>query len=339
MNDGILFGYEGSYKPDDIYKIKTLPKVLVISHGGIKGFYELGYLCVLYERGIMSELDTYIGESVGSIISLLLICGYTPKEVVNIALISEMLTMACIGSMVEAWLNKGILSLDRIQYTLTHYVKQKFLHIPTYKTLFEITGKTLCTVSLALSGTSYKTTYFNPIDTPDVSCVEGVLLSVIIPFIIESRRFEGHMHIDGAIGNPYPVDQYDDGETSILGISVTTKYLEMEDDVHIMNQVVNRIIHLYQLFDAFTECHKNRIISNCSNKVIHMNIEDDTLDFTGLTKNLKDKSKMIHKGVMCAEDDLAKIKWISNGVESLVRKRPRDRVCNRKVKRSRRDSL
>lgn len=313
---------------DDDIEIHNLPQVLTISHGGVRGFYELGYLHVLKQNDILKEVDTYIGVSVGAIISLLMICGYEPKEIVNIAIVSEMLSMASINSISQSWSNKGLLSLENIEDTLNNFVSKKFFHVPSYKRLFEITGKTLCTVAVKIKDGKNQIVYFDPISHPNMNCVEGVMASILIPLIMEEKKINGCSYIDGAIGNPYPVDQYDDGETSILGISISTIYKEFGEDENIFSQLANRITRLYQIFDAFTESHKRRIIESCSDKVIHVKIEDDSLDFIGLTKGPKEKSHMLYKGVNIAEEDLKKIKWISN--TNIIRITPRKRIDKNK---------
>lgn len=310
-------------------KFHLLPKVLAISPGGIRGFYELGYLHTLEKNQILSQVDTYIGVSVGAIISLFLTCGYKVDEIVNIAIISDMLSMACFTSLSSVWYNKGILSTDKIEQTLKEYVEAKFFHIPTYKTLFEITGKTLCTVAVELKDDEVnRVRYFDPISTPDMSCVEGVMLSIIIPFIMYAREYENNRYIDGAIGNPYPVDQYDDGETPILGVSISTLYRqEDEEDGNLFTQMMNHIVHLLQVFDGFMECHKKRIFDSCSDKVIHMNICDDSLDFVGITKGEREKAIMLMKGMVLAESDIKNIKWVKN--KNTIRYEPRKRIIKK----------
>ena len=53
---------------------------LVLSGGGIKGFSALGVLQAIFDRNHMN-VNTFIGTSVGSIISYLLCIGYTPIEI------------------------------------------------------------------------------------------------------------------------------------------------------------------------------------------------------------------------------------------------------------------
>jgi predicted acylesterase/phospholipase RssA len=56
-------------------------KGLCISSGGMKGLYYLGVLDYYYEKKLLDNVKYYAGTSIGSLICLLLIIGYTPKEI------------------------------------------------------------------------------------------------------------------------------------------------------------------------------------------------------------------------------------------------------------------
>lgn len=321
---------------DDV-TFHNLPQVLVLGPGGTRGFYQLGYLHVLDKNNILKEVDTYIGVSVGAIIALLLACGYTPSEIVNIAIISDMLSLGCLSNLSDTWNNRGLLSTENIEKTLKKYVTEKLLHIPTYYGLFSITGKTLANVTV----TDTRVKYFDPISTPNVSCIEGVMASLTIPFIFHERIFEGQSYIDGVFGNCYPVDQYDDTQTSILGISIHNDYCDDTTDNNIIYQFVTKFTHFMKIFDTFTECHYQRVVNNSSDKVINIKIYDDSYDTIGLTKTNSDKAHMLYIGTCLAEMDLRVIKWISNGQVDTVIKMPtpRERIEQKPKVTKLRDSI
>ena len=56
---------------------------IILSGGSIKGFCTLGALQYMQDNKIIDDtLTTFAGTSIGSIISFLLIIGYTPIEIV-----------------------------------------------------------------------------------------------------------------------------------------------------------------------------------------------------------------------------------------------------------------
>ena len=68
------------------------PDVLVLGPGAIKGFYMLGGLSKLEHNGYLSNVKVWVGVSIGSVISLLLICGYSIKEIIEIAINTDILS-------------------------------------------------------------------------------------------------------------------------------------------------------------------------------------------------------------------------------------------------------
>ena len=54
---------------------------LVLPSGGVKGVYLIGAIEYLYENCGINHIESYYGTSVGSIISGLLIIGFTPLEI------------------------------------------------------------------------------------------------------------------------------------------------------------------------------------------------------------------------------------------------------------------
>ena len=56
-------------------------KNLVISGGGVSGIGFLGIIKYLDDHNIISNIETYVGTSIGSIICLLLLIGYKHNEI------------------------------------------------------------------------------------------------------------------------------------------------------------------------------------------------------------------------------------------------------------------
>src|SRR6056297_3123288 len=67
---------------NDILEFSWTPELIVLGPGGVKGFLELGSLLVLEKWGWLDNVHTFVGVSVGAIISLLLICGYKVSEII-----------------------------------------------------------------------------------------------------------------------------------------------------------------------------------------------------------------------------------------------------------------
>ena len=55
---------------------------LVLSGGGSKGIPMIGALQYLYDHDIIQEFDSFYGSSVGGILCVLIILGYTPRQII-----------------------------------------------------------------------------------------------------------------------------------------------------------------------------------------------------------------------------------------------------------------
>ncbi len=62
------------------------PTVVVIGPGGMKGLLELGFLARIQRSHVLDTVETYIGVSIGAIISILRIVGYTWKKIAEIGI-------------------------------------------------------------------------------------------------------------------------------------------------------------------------------------------------------------------------------------------------------------
>ena len=271
---------------------KWKPEVIVLGPGGMKGFLEIGALIKLSETGMLDRVNTYIGCSVGAIISLLMVAGFNPMEIIMEAMNTQIFRDILNISLSELQTKKeqfGLISTTKVRDQLTKKLVEKFGFVPTLKQLYIATGMTLITVSVNLD--KDRTEYFSWKTEPDISAVEATVLSMNIPFLFYKITYKGDVYIDGAFGNPYPVDICDDGETDILGISITTKHPYMVDATD-----TNNLRYIYKVLNASITQLKKRIEKNCTSKCKHLALYSPSMDTTGLTFDEDTKSEMIKIG-------------------------------------------
>ena len=196
------------------------PSVIALSSGGTKGLGQVGTLSVLYDEGILSEVDTYIGTSVGGVIALLLVIGCTPHEILEVAVRSTILKpWSQMNKLDKVFLTEyGFVPHELVTAPLRALVEKKMNKIPTLLELYEETSIRLVFVSGNL--TDRRVEYLDYISEPDMSCIEAMTSSMLIPGLISKFRYKGKLRIDGAFVDPYPAHYFDDGEREILGLAV-----------------------------------------------------------------------------------------------------------------------
>jgi len=200
------------------------PTVLSIGPGGEKGFMVLGALHQLEINGMLSKVNNYIGCSVGSAISLLLVCGFKPSSIIAKTENVKIFQQFDISNISNIENKGGLLSTIGIRDFLSKEIEPIFGRIPTFRQLLDKTGKSLTVVAHNLN--KIEPEYFSPKNSPDMLVIDAIALSVTIPGIFEIIKYNGCTYIDGAFSDPNPVNYYDDGKTSILAIYLTTKYTE-----------------------------------------------------------------------------------------------------------------
>nr|QBK86147.1 MAG: patatin-like phospholipase [Marseillevirus LCMAC101] len=201
-------------------------ETIVLSGGGTKGIYILGSLHCYYEKGkyVPSEVKTYIGTSVGSVISLLLVCGYLPIEIFkNIYLMDSFFdirqdNISFLDVITNVFKNMGLIPIDSLISKIENMIKIKLnvKEIPTLEQLYETTKKELICVTTNIS--ERRVEYFNHKDHPNLKCTDAVKMSCNIPLMFQKIRYNNCYYVDGAMVNNFAVDHVDKKTNKILGI-------------------------------------------------------------------------------------------------------------------------
>lgn len=215
--------------------MESPPDTLVLGPGGIKGILILGALKELEFSSLLSEIKRYIGVSVGSIICLLLICKYSVNEIlyetINIPNFFydfiHLLNLKDLGKIIkESVENRGLINNKILFEKLESMVTKKYGFVPTLKQLFSITKEELICVALDIS--KDKTEYISHENFPDLNCIQAVMASINIPFVFQKLKINDSLFVDGAFGDPYPINLYPNS----FGILIETVYNDIEDSVY-----------------------------------------------------------------------------------------------------------
>lgn len=178
---------------------------LTVSGGGTKGVLFLGALQYFCEIGsfVQPDIKEYSGSSIGSAICLLLICGYTPKEIFDelkddIGKFINFENANMLNMLNTYGLTQNTLFIER----LTNLVVAKVGKIPTMKELFEMTH-----VMFIVCITNY-TKMCEEIYThetkPNLSCINAVKISCNLPFVFGRIKYNGDYVGDGGVLNNVP---------------------------------------------------------------------------------------------------------------------------------------
>lgn len=285
-----------------------VPRVILLGPGGVKGLLILGFLFPLEDSGILDRADVYCGVSVGAMIALLKISGYKVREIVGEAatldLFKDMSSLA-IPNIIS---QRGLISNGQIKHRLQQLMISKFGSVPTLHGLYMRTGKVF--IATTLNTTDERCEMMGPFTHPNVSCVDATMFSMNIPFLFYQLVYQGKVYVDGALGNPYPIDYFDDGATDILGVYLKSDHSGNANRVETGEprspQILEPVappqeaqsvgMYALKMVESVMEQRRNHLIQISSDRCKHVCLRSTTKDTTGHTVSIEEKGDMLVKG-------------------------------------------
>lgn len=175
---------------------------LVLSGGSVSGIIMLGKLYALETEFNVNfqNLKIFAGTSVGAIICLLLIVGYSPFEMTE-HLKSSSIWAKIAKSPFAVIRGEGVCSLSIIKQELSGMILCKKEKIPRF---CDVDAKFICP-SFDLD--NQKIVYFDSISTPNMNMLDAVIASCAIPFFFEPCIMENSRFIDGGIFDCFPLEK------------------------------------------------------------------------------------------------------------------------------------
>jgi len=170
---------------------------LALSGGAVRGAAHIGVLKALKEFGI--EPSVISGSSAGSIIAVFYAAGYSPEEIEEIAVKTNILSM-----LRPAFNFTALFSFEKMEDFFSKYIEEKDLS-QLKKEIY------VCATNLN-TGTPV---YFNKGDIFTV-----VSASCALPFIFKPVEIDNQLFIDGGIMDNLPVEPLLDKGDFIIGSEV-----------------------------------------------------------------------------------------------------------------------
>lgn len=211
-------------------------KNLIFSASGSKIFIHLGFLKCLSDNNLLDNVNTFIGCSGGSIMSLILALGYNLDTITELflKLDSEKLKKIDTDSVLNFFENYGLDCGNNMERALRIILKSKHNHDKiTFKELYDTYNNRLVVSSVNLQ--KYQEEYFDYTNNPDMDIIDAVLMSLSIPIMFSPREYKGDLYVDGGIICPYPIEILEIDKTlkrdETLGIVMSPQYCINKDNV------------------------------------------------------------------------------------------------------------
>lgn len=247
---------------------------IVLSGSNTNGCITLGAVHALYTKGLLTNLETLIGCSSGSIICAVLSAGLSPLE--GLEYICQGDTFKSFGKLdlnnfIEG---QGLLSFDSIKSTLESIYMKQLGYVPTLEQLYQHHGKTMILSTVNFS--KGEQVYLRRETHPLLLVTDAIQMSCSFPLIYKPFDYEGDLYIDGGVGDNFPIRLADPSQAAI-GICVTDK---------INQQPPSGIFGPLQTLHRIYQTHKKitlRLTNNLNNGgtwIYLDNVDSSFFDFT-----------------------------------------------------------
>lgn len=245
---------------------------ICMSGGGIKGISFIGALDYLNNIKYIdiTKIKNWVGTSAGSVVALLLSCGYTTLEIGDFVVDFDFKKIELDISIDNVFINYGISNGERFEFILQSFIKNKFdLDDITFKELYEITNNNLLIIGTNFTKCceevfSYKT-------TPDMSVLIAARISCSIPIFFTPVFYNECYYVDGCVKNNFPINHCNSKTT--LGLYIKHKDIikEISSIVSIVTGCLGMITDTITFKNVFL--HENVIqIENYTNEAIKFDL-------------------------------------------------------------------
>ena len=266
-------------------------KNLILSSGGVNGFFFVGGFRYLVENNLLDNLENILGTSAGSVFGFLYLLGFTIDEIEE--LVTKMTPdylLNITGESVLGFLEDyGIDNGEKFEKIIKIVAKRK-LNNPniTFKELYELTNITF-TISV-LNLNKRKLVYFSHLNYPDLELYKAIRMSTSIPILFKPLLFENEYHLDGGAVDPCSLNYFKNSKET----------LAMMINTHDMKNIENIKDFLITLFC----CPIQKVAEDYYDKpniIIY-----DGEDSEGLNFNIKSEkiTELIKKGYEITKDEI-----------------------------------
>jgi predicted acylesterase/phospholipase RssA len=264
---------------------------IVLAGGSVNTFIILGAIQYAYDNYFLNDISTYIGTSGGSMISYLLIIGYTPIDIIVFICKNHLIERLQSLNLVAMMNGFGALSFLHIYEQLEKMTIEKIGYIPTFKDIKEKFNKNLICVTYNL--TEQKTEYISHDNYPNLSCLIAIRMSSNLPLIFENFKYGNSFYVDGGMSNNFAIDIGIQKGEKILGIKTNRK----NDNSNITkDSEFNILDYIYKImFIPINVLCQNKINNICNENIdiITINSEQNMFDFNISTR---DKLELFSNG-------------------------------------------
>jgi len=212
---------------------KKTKKILIFSGGGIKGIAYIGILKALTELKIIDNIHTFVGTSIGALILVLYIIGYTHEELYNFVIKFDFKKAKSIN-IFKFLENYGLDDGNKFEYVINRLIKAKNIDPNiSLEQLYKLTNKKIILTTVCLN--SSEVCYLSHESHPELSLITAIRMSTSIPIYYKPVIYNNLIYIDGGCIDNYPIHLFRNNLDEVIGFYLvqscenTNKFNNLEE--------------------------------------------------------------------------------------------------------------
>lgn len=267
---------------------------LVLSGGSHNGLILLGGIQYLYDKQLAKNIKTFVGTSIGGVISYLLIIGYTPIEI--------MVYICTHNALLDNMRKINLLNITRgdavipFSYISSEIEKMTLEKIDTLLTLGELAsrfGKSLICPTYNITTATVE--YVSAETFPNLPCLTALRMTANLPFVFDNFKHGDSFYIDGALSNNFPIDIGEKLGTKVVGLCITY-------DLSIKSPKADFLDYIYKLlYIPIQQAMESRIENKRENTAV-INIKLENVELFNVNLDHKVKFEMFSRGYNRCKD-------------------------------------
>lgn len=220
-------------------------KTLLLSGGGTLGVAYCGVLRRLQEKGDL-KFERIMGVSVGSIFGLIIVLNYDYKEIEEELMRVDFKDFNDIR--LKNFINKyGLDSGNKVIKWIEKLLKGKgYDENITFEELYKETKIKFQVCATNLTRNRLET--FDYTTVPKMRVTEGIRMSIAIPFVYTSVKYNNEIYVDGGIIDNFPIHLVEDEIEQVLGIRLLRMDRKKNEDE------TSKIDNIYEFSSKLVSC-------------------------------------------------------------------------------------
>lgn len=269
---------------------------IIISSGGNRGIALIGALNEFNKNYPIYNIKYFTGCSVGALICLILVLGYSIDDLNEILFnidFSIFQDLKILNLIEKCGLDEGIKFNNFLKATI---IQKNLNPNISYHELYLVTNK-IFTVSVTNISKGISE-YHNHINTPDMSVMLSVRMSLNIPILFSPIFYKNDYYVDGALLDPFPYFYHKNTKKCGLWLFQKYEYYFINNlNVRFIDDLPSSFSYIFNLLKIIYTNYMKKYYKKIPKDIVYIDFDYHKTFTESFEVSLEDKKKIFKIGL------------------------------------------